>query len=190
MTSRGRRLTLILMAATLLIWIFALWALQTALGIRYLDLVATWREAAQAGWGASSLIPAALLITLAVAAPLLMWSLCEEWTTRYTVAEDGLTYQTLPGIALHYPWSAIREMRTGDDDDAVGELIVRPGALSQIRNPVARWLHRQAFGDRRVPLYAGVEARDELLNQIVRRCGSGLIVTHDALAEHAIVHEP
>jgi len=182
MTASGRRLTLILMLAAVLLWIFAVWALQGVLRIRYLDLAATFRAALRDGLGVGALIPAGILIVMAVAAPLLLWNLAEEWSTRYTVADDGLTYRTLPGIVLHYPWSALRELRAGEGEDAMGELIVRPGALTQIRNPILRWLHRQAFGNQRVPLYAGIEARDELLNEIIRRAGAGLIVAD----EHAV----
>lgn len=182
LTASGRRLTLILMLAALLLWIFAVWALQGVLGIRYLDLAATFRAALRDGFGPGTLIPAGILIAMAVTAPLLLWNLAEEWATRYVVADDGLTYQTLPGIVLHYPWSAIRELRAGEGEDAMGELLVQPGALRQIRNPLLRWLHRQAFGNQRVPLYAGIEARDELLNEIIRRTGAGLIVAY----EHAV----
>ena len=182
LTAAGRRLTLILIAAAVLLWIFAIWALQGALGIRYLDLSTTLRATLEDGLGAGQLIPTGILLVMAVAAPLLLWSLWEEWMTRYTLADDGLRYRTVPGVALHYPWTAIREIRSSDGDDAMVELIVQPGALSQIRNPLLRWLHRQAFGAQRVPIYSGVEARDELLAEIARRGGLELPAAHAAAA--------
>jgi hypothetical protein len=163
----GRRMTLILIAAALLLAVFALLTLQTALGFRYLNFAATFGAALGAGFGVGQLIPAALLLLMLVAAPLLLWSLWEEWSTSYTVAADGLTYRTIGGISLHYPWSAIRTIRRGEGDEAIAELIVAPGADAQIRNPALRWLHRQAFGQDRVPIYPGVEARDQLVAQIV-----------------------
>jgi len=163
LTTVGRRTTLILIIGAILLWIFALSVLRSTLGIGAQEFN-PWEL------GAGKLIPAAVLITMLVAAPLLLWSLWEEWTTSYTVGDDGLTYRTVPGIALHYPWSAIRGLRQGDGDDAIAELIVQPDR-EQIRNPLLRWLHRQAFGANRVPIYADVEARDELVAEIFQRSG-------------------
>jgi hypothetical protein len=59
-----------------------------------------------------------------------------------------------------------------DDQEALGAVLVAPEALRQIKNPLSRWLHRQAFGAGRVPLYPGVERRDELVQQIVSMIGS------------------
>jgi hypothetical protein len=36
---------------------------------------------------------------------------------------------------------------------------------------VLRWLHRQAFGRSRIPIYARVADRDELIAEIVARAG-------------------
>lgn len=171
LTAAGRRTTIILMLGAILLWVFAFWTLPSTLGIRYLDLASTLRAAIAGGLGPGRLIPAGILIMMLVAAPLLMWGLGEEWSTSYTVAEDGLTYRTVAGIALHYPWGAIRALRQDGADDTVADLIVQTDATGQIRNPILRWLHRQAIGARRVPIYADVESRDELVAEILQRSG-------------------
>ena len=175
-------MTLILMAGAALLWVFALSVLRTTLGIGEQDFDPS-------ALGAGQLIPAAVLVVMLVAAPLLLWSLWEEWSTSYTVGDDGLTYRTVRGITLHYPWTAIRELRLGDSDDAVAELIVQAGQ-EQIRSPLLRWLHRQAFGAHRVPVYADVEARDELLAEIVQRSGLPADSSAQALDERETVPRP
>ena len=171
LTTAGRRTTIILMLGAILLWVFAFLTLPSTLGIRYLALLSTLRAAIAEGLGPGRLIPAGILIMMLVAAPLLMWGLWEEWSTSYTVAEDGLTYRTRAGIALHYPWGAIRALRQDGADDSVADLIVQTDATGQIRNPILRWLHRQAIGARRVPIYADVESRDELVAEILQRSG-------------------
>lgn len=167
----GRHTTLILMAAAVLIGSFALYTLPGTLGIRYTQLATTFDAALRKGLGLGQLIPAGILIVMLIAAPLLLWSLLEEWSTSYTVADDGLTYRTLAGIVLHYPWTAVRSLKEGEDADAIAELVIAPEASPRIRNPLLRWLHRQAFGLNRVPIYPEVEAHDELLAEIVARAG-------------------
>jgi hypothetical protein len=171
LSAAGRRMTLLLMLAALLLIVFALYMLQGALGIRYSAFRSTLRAATTQGLGPAQLIPAGILLTMLVAAPLLLWSLWEEWSTSYTVADDGLTYRTTPGIALKYPWTAVKALRGADEDDAILELVVEPSPDARIRNPLQRWLHRQAFGRGRVPIYPGVAGRDELLAEIVERTG-------------------
>ena len=171
LTPAGRRLTLTLMVAALFLWLFAFWTLRTTLNIRYLDLASSLSATLQAGLGAGQLIPAAILIVMLVASPLLLWGLWEEWGTTYTVGDAGLTYRTGAGITLHYPWTTNQELRGERSPDALAELIVRLDAADQIRNPFLRWLHRQAVGANRVPIFADVEARDELVAEIVRRSG-------------------
>ncbi len=167
----GRRNVLILVVATLLLGAFAAWTLQSVLGFRYLDFAATAGATLERGLSAAQLIPAAILIAMLVAAPLLLWSLCEEWATSYTVRDDGLVYETVAGLKFFYPWSAVRVVREPDAPDAIAEVITEPVAGVHAGNPLLRWLHRQAVGADRVPIYPGVEARDELLAEIVERAG-------------------
>ncbi len=171
LTPSGRRLALTLMAGTSLLWCWALWLLQGALGIRYTDLGATLGATLQDSMDAARLIPAGVLIAIIVAAPLLFWSLWQEWRTSYTLDDEGLTYRTAAGT-LRYPWTTIQGVQLEDDQEALGAVLVAPGALRQIKNPLSRWLYRQAFGSGRVPLYPGVERRDELVEEIRSRIDS------------------
>ncbi len=153
----GRRTTLIMMIAAILLWVFALWMLPSTLGVRILALRSTLAAAISAGFGVSQLIQAAILIVMIVSAPLLLWALWEEWNTSYTVGEDGFTYRTTGGVVLHYPWSHVRELRTDEGDTA--ELIVSNDGIAPIRQSWRRWLHRQGYDLGRIPIYAGIEAR-------------------------------
>jgi hypothetical protein len=49
------------------------------------------------------------------------------------------------------------------------ELLLREDYSRQIRNPFLRFLHGQAYGRNKLPLYAGLQDRDELLAEIRRR---------------------
>jgi hypothetical protein len=171
LTAAGRRLTLTLMLAAVLLWIFAVALLRTTLGLQYRHLFTSLSVTLRGGLGVSQLIPAGIMVMLLVAAPLLLWGLWEEWNTSYTVGDDGLIYRTAAGIALHYPWTAIRGLRRGDKDQAVAKLLVLEDSTRQIHNPLLRWLHRQAVGTQYVPIYADIEHRDELLDEIVQRSG-------------------
>jgi hypothetical protein len=77
------------------------------------------------------------------------------------------------GISVLYPWNEIKGLRQVDPeaDESVHELIVDQSGICQINSRVLRWLHRQAFGRSRVPIYAHVVSRDELLQEIVTRAG-------------------
>ena len=164
-------MVLMLMAAALLLGVFACWTLQSVLGIRYLDLAATTGAMLERGLSVAQLIPAAILIAMLVAAPLLLWSLCEEWATTYTVRDEGITYDTVAGTKFYYPWSVVRVVREPDAQDAIAEVITEPDAGVQAGNPVLRWLHTLTVGSHRIPIYPGVEAREELLTEIVDRAG-------------------
>jgi hypothetical protein len=163
----GRRLTLTLMLGTLLLWFWVIWLV----GAGYAAPGMTFRAALQNGSDAAHVIPAGVLLAMIVVTPLLLWSLWQEWRTSYTLSDDGLTYRTAAG-SLHYTWPSVRGVEIKDDPKALGAVLVTPGGLKQIRNPLSRWLCRQTFGADRVPLYAGIENRDELVQEITRRIGS------------------
>ena len=169
----GRRIAFSLALGALIVWLFAIWKLADVLKISYLHLPSTVRAAVNAGLTVSQIVPALLLIVLIVAAPLLIWNLLEEWSTTYEIAEDGLIYDTVQGISVLYPWTSIKGLRQVDPEaeEPVHELIVDQTGICQIRSRVLRWLHRQAFGRTRVPIYAHVTDRDELLAEIVTRAG-------------------
>lgn len=170
LSREGRQTTLILMLTAILLGGFALYTLQSTLGFRYLDFGPSVAAMLGRGLGPGELIPSGILLIMIISAPFLLWSLWEEWSTEYTVSPDGLRYSTVRGISLQYPWTAIRAVRRGEDNEAITEVVVDPRAAS-IRNPVLRWLHRQALGDTVVPIYAGVAERDALVAQIVEHAG-------------------
>ena len=63
------------------------------------------------------------------------------------------------------PWVGISAIRRVDEDsdEPMDELILREDYTSQIRNPLLRFLHAQAYGRTKLPIYAGVADRDDLL---------------------------
>jgi hypothetical protein len=176
--STGRWTALLLIAGAAMVWLFALWKLPDMLSseqvrVSYRDLPGTLGAAIAQGLTVSQIVPALLFIVLIVATPLLIWNLVEEWFTTYVVREDGLEYDTVQGISVLYPWTAIRGVRAVDPEatEPTHEVLVDRDALTQIRNPLLRWLHRQAFGRARIPIYAHVTDREELLQEIVSRAG-------------------
>ncbi len=173
LSTTGRRIALLLALGGGVVWLFAVWKLADVLGISYLHLPSTLQAVVEGGLTASQIVPAVLLLVLIIAAPLLVWNVVEEWSTSYTVRDDGLLYDTVQGISVLYPWHAIKGLRRVDPeaDEPVHELIVDQAGICQINSRVLRWLHRQAFGRSRVPIYAHVVDRDQLLDEIVARAG-------------------
>ncbi|HMP38860.1 MAG TPA: hypothetical protein PKA05_00625 [Roseiflexaceae bacterium] len=119
-------------------------------------------------------VPALLMLVLVVATPFVIWNLLEEWSAVYTVTDDGLRYQSL-GIDMLIPWSAISATRRIDveAEESADELLLHEDPTPQISNPLLRMLHVQAYGRRKLAIYAGVEQRDELLAAITRRSVEG-----------------
>jgi hypothetical protein len=173
LSSAGRRTSLILLICALLIWGFAIWAFRNSLGAGQPDspspLGVLGVNLAQ-GLTIGQIVPALLMLVLIVATPLVIWNILEEWDARYTVADDGLRFESL-GVRVTYPWDGIAAVRSLDDDadDPTDELVLREDYTGQIGNPLLRFLHRQAYGRRRLPIYAGLERRDELLAAIRAR---------------------
>ncbi|HEU4328023.1 MAG TPA: hypothetical protein VFS21_33105 [Roseiflexaceae bacterium] len=186
LSASGRRTALILMVSALIIWAFALWTLRSTLGSTddpALGFAEALRINLDRGLTIGQIIPALLMVVLIVAAPLVIWNTLEEWDAAYTVADDGLHFRSL-GIALTYPWSGITALRRADDDvdEPVDELLLADDYTRAIRNPLLRFLHRQAFGRDRLTVYAGVERRDELLAAIRSRAS----LAEPALTEPAL----
>lgn len=187
LNTTGRRAVLLLTIAAVVVWGFAVWKLQDVLSsdsvqVSYARLPGTLAAAVQQGLTVTQIVPALLLIVLIVATPVLIWNLVEEWSTTYTVRDDGLLYDTVQGISVLYPWHTIKALRPADPDarEPSYELIVSEDGICQIESRVLRWLHQQAFGRTRVPIYAHVMDRDALLHEIVTR--SGLAVTQPLAA--------
>lgn len=168
----GRRTTIILLIGALAIWGFALWSFSSTLGISYHPSFfwSTLTKSIDEGLTISQIIPALLMLVLIVATPLLVWNLLEEWAATYTPTESGLRFESL-GICVVYPWQAIQRVQRVDDDsdDPIDELHLTDDYTNQIRNPFLRFLHAQAYGRQRLPIYAGLENRDELLTEIRHR---------------------
>ena len=180
----GRRTAIILLLGVASIWIFALWSLITILddGISGVEWVSAF-----------------LMLGILVVAPLVAWTLLEEINSRISVNDAGLRYRTLGGIDLAYSWDSLagfeqaRDPKRGrvarfflgkeeeqpapDAEDALDGteeepdtdlLRVRDGASPRIGNTVVSFLHRQAHGSA-VPIYGGIEDREELLGEIRAR---------------------
>jgi hypothetical protein len=165
----GRRTALILLVGALIIWVFALWTFSSTLDISY-NPIAFWgtlRASVEAGLSISQLVPALLMLVLIVATPLVIWNICEEISASYTPAADGLRFSAL-GVNLDLPWAGISAIRRVDEDsdEPMDELLLREDFTGQIRNPVLRFLHGQAYGRTKLPIYSGVTDRDELLASI------------------------
>jgi hypothetical protein len=169
----GRRTALILLVSALIIWAFALWTFRSTLGSSDNGQASFW-SAFQAniaqGLSIGQIVPALLMLVLIVATPLVVWNVLEEWAAVYTVTEAGLRFESL-GVDVLYPWLGIMSVRRQDEDAAepVDELILNSDYTRQIRNPVLRFLHGQAYGRKRLPIYAGLEQRDDLLGEIRAR---------------------
>src|SRR6266540_6804564 len=174
----GRRTALILLIGALIIWAFALWTFRSTLGISYNPALfwSSLRAAIQGengqGLSISQIVPALLMLVLIVATPLVIWNILEEWAATYTPEEDGLRFTSL-GLELIYPWAGISAIRRVDEDsdEPVDEVVFKEDYTRQIRNPILRFLHGQAYGRTKLPLYAGLANRDELLDEIRQRAG-------------------
>jgi hypothetical protein len=158
----GRWLLLSFVAATLLVWLFALWLLADTLGLSYANLAETWRTASPK-WTTGQRVPAYLLAALCIAAPLLVWHLLGEWSARYTLEDDGLRFRAL-GVNLLQPWDQIRGIRTinerGEDHPRIDILVDEPAGLALGR----RFFHRLTPG--RIPIYGLVANREALVAAI------------------------
>jgi hypothetical protein len=168
----GRRTAIVLLVGALCIWAFALWTFRSTLGISYnpLELWSSLRASIEQGLGVGQVVPALLMLVLIVATPLVVWNILEEYDAAYTPAEDGLHFRSL-GVRVVYPWEGISAIRRVDEDsdEPMDELVLDRDSTDQIENPLLRFLHRQAYGRTKLPLYAALEEREELVSQIRSR---------------------
>ena len=173
----GRRMAYLLLAGSILIWGFALWTLKNTLkiGLRPQNILPSLNLLAKRILGfqgtqpltAEEAIPAIIMLVLAIVVPLLIWNIVEELRSSYTVGPGGITFRSW-GIQLSYPWTEITALHPVDEEteEPLDELIVRTSRLPSIRSGLARFLHWQAYGRNKLPLYSGLEERDDLLARI------------------------
>jgi hypothetical protein len=160
LSSAGRRTAIMLLVGALLVWAFAIWSLISSLQVNLAQIQSL---------NLGQVLPALLMVVLVVATPFLLWNLLEEWSATYATSDDGLRFESL-GVTINVPWSAIVGLHPADDDgdEPLDEIMLRQDVGAQIVNPILRFLHRQAYGARHLPVYAGLESRAELLNEIRR----------------------
>lgn len=171
----ARRSAIVLLIGALIIWVFALWTLRISIATGSdpsTGFVQALRENLDRGLSPGQIIPALLMVVLLVATPLAAWSILEELGAQYTPTDAGLRFTSF-GVALTCPWNSVIGVRRRDDDadEPFDEVALSDDLSSQIRNPLVRWLHRQACGARRFIIYAGLEDRDDLLREIRMRAG-------------------
>jgi hypothetical protein len=171
----GRRNAIVLLIGALMIWVFALWTLRISLATSSdpsASLIQALRENLDRGLSIGQIIPALLMAVLLVAAPLTVWNILEELGAQYTPTDAGLRFTSF-GIALTCPWGSVVGIRRldADADEPLDEVTLNDDLSTQIRNPLVRWLHRQACGARRLVIYSGLEDRDDLLREIRVRAG-------------------
>jgi hypothetical protein len=175
----GRRQAIVLLLGVISLWVFALWSLINIL---------------QDGISGTEWVSLLLMLGILLVAPVVGWALMEEAGSRITTDESGVHYRSIAGIDIFYKWEELNSSRpTGrmskvarfflgedkrDDSsdnieaDAIGEdiepdtrLLHTPDRTDQIKNPMARILHKLSHGAA-LPIYGGIERRDELLNEI------------------------
>ena len=172
LSATGRRNVMLLMIGAGLSWIFAIWTFQSTLAISYSPgkILDSLQAALGQGLTVDRTVPALFMLVLMVAAPLTIWNIAMEWVARYTPTGDGLRYDAF-GISLVIPWSNISDIRAidADSDEPSHELRLKMDPSAQINNPVLRLLHVQAYGRVVLPVYAGIEHREELIDEIRRR---------------------
>lgn len=174
LSAAGRRVNLALLIGALLIWFFALWSFSSTLGIQYnpAQFWASVQAVFAAGVSVGQVVPALLMLVLIIATPLLIWSLLVEATAHYTPAADGLHVRAL-GVHILCPWATIQALQAADDDrdEPLDEVICALDPTAQIANPILRALHRLAVGRHRLPIYAGLEHREQLIATIRDQVG-------------------
>lgn len=162
LSAAGRRTAIILLVGALVIWAFALWTFGTTIaGADQQDDLSVGR-----------VVTTLLMLVLIVATPLMVWNIFEEWAATYQVVDEGLRFRSL-GIELVYPWTGVQAINRldADSDEPMDEIVLTEDFTGQIRNPILRFLHAQAYGRKKLPIYDGLADRDELLDEIRRRAG-------------------
>ena len=179
----GRRMAYLLLAGSVVVWLFALWTLKNTLkiGFRPQNLWPSLKNLGRRIIGspgaqpltAEEIIPSIVMLVLLVIVPLLIWNIVEELRSSISAGAKGLTFRSL-GIELFYPWGEVADLQPVDEesDEPLDELVLRTSRLSEIRNPLVRFFHWQAYGRHKLPLYGGLEEREDLIAHIRSRLTS------------------
>ena len=161
LSAAARRTLIVLLVGVLLVWAFALWSLAGMVG-------------GLRGFDTSQLLPALLTLVVSVAVPLVIWGMLTEYGALYSVDDTALHFESY-GFALAVPWAQVATLHPGGSALEAGDrLEITNDAMGQIANPVVRWLHTRLHGRTYLPIYAGLEQRDELIAQIRQRLGEAV----------------
>lgn len=128
-------------------------------------------------------VPGYLFGALLLAAPLLAWDLLAELTARYAVLPEGLRFRSLL-LDVTYPWQRLQSLKPAGR----GAAGFQPGRIDVTAAPaplalVGRLLHPQTYGRHRVPIYADVAGRDELVAAISRQLEDTGVREHPPVSE-------
>ena len=96
MSREGRRQAIVLLLGVISIAIFALWSFINIL---------------QDGVGGAEWVSGLLMLAILLVTPLVAWTLLEEARASVYTNDDGLTYKTIGGINLRYPWSEVAGLK-------------------------------------------------------------------------------
>jgi hypothetical protein len=154
-SASGKRSAYILILGCLAMEVFALWTLRSLIdgGLDVLE------------WP-----PAVILAVLALATPVLAWSIVEEIGASLGLDDDGLVYR-FGRLVVRCPWAGVEALKESEkpkkEDQPVGaRVVMRPGSMEVEGNSLSRLLHRQAHGRNSLTIYASLQNRDEIMDRI------------------------
>jgi hypothetical protein len=113
----ARRTALALLAGVVAVALYALWSLAALIA---------------GGLQGPEWVTALLMLAILGVSPFVAWSLLAEYGARIATDESGLSYQTVAGVRLTYPWTAVRGLAPARA--AVGPLTIGDKARSAGRN--------------------------------------------------------
>jgi hypothetical protein len=96
MSREGRRQAIVLLLGVISIAIFALWSFINIL---------------QDGVGGAEWVSGLLMLAILLVTPLVAWTLLEEARASVRTDDGGLTYKTIGGINLRYPWGEVAGLK-------------------------------------------------------------------------------
>lgn len=174
LSSAGKRTILAMLVGALIIWAFALWTFRSTIGSvpgePELGFFAALGRNLSQGFGIGQIIPALLMLVLVVATPLVFWNLIVEYAADYTATEQGLQFHSF-GIALDLPWTTMTTLRTAEEVERGSALMFDRDITQHIGNPLVRLLYRLNYGRSSLPIYATLDERAALLDEIATRSG-------------------